>query len=118
VSERGNQPSGRRRRNRSRGPKKVDLWRPVPELDPPDPIFEIDDDAVRAMVLSLGDPPLYGQSGGAGHYFAAVAAKASDLAVALAAAAGLLDDGSEAEPSAGDADEPGTSTGDGSSDPA
>lgn len=61
---------------------------------------EIGDDSIAlirpssdpaAMVRSLGAPPLAGREVIAEHYFAAVYDKAAALAVALAAAGGLLD---------------------------
>jgi len=48
-------------------------------------------DEPTAVVDSLGPPPLVGHETAAGHYFAAVYAKAVGGASALAAAAGLLD---------------------------
>jgi hypothetical protein len=43
-----------------------------------------------ALIRSLGPPPLPGYETAAEHYFAAVFDKAAQLAVALAAASGLL----------------------------
>jgi hypothetical protein len=77
-------------RSRRRRPKPVDLWRPVPELEAPEPIAHAGDPAT--MLRSLGDPPLQAHSITAGHYLAAVVEKAAGLAVALAATADLLDD--------------------------
>ena len=77
---------GRRRRGRKQKP--VDLWRPVPALDPPEPIAPSSD--VTATLRSLGDPPLQGQGQVAEHYVAAVVERAASLATALAASAGLL----------------------------
>ena len=48
-----------------------------------------------ALIRSLGVPPLVGQEKVAEHYFRAVYDKAAGLAIALAAAGGLLDDGTE-----------------------
>ena len=47
------------------------------------------------MIRSLGPPPLPGRETVAEHYFAAVYDKAASLAIALAAASGLLDTGDE-----------------------
>lgn len=47
-------------------------------------------DNPAAMVTSLGPPPIPGHETGAQHYFDAVYAKAAGLAIALAAASGLL----------------------------
>jgi hypothetical protein len=77
-----------------------DFWgTAVVEEEPVAPIRPIDEPA--AMVMSLGRPPLRGYETAAESYFQAVYDKAVALAVALAAANGLLE-------SAGDDD---TSTG-------
>ena len=55
-------------------------------------------DAPTTMVQSLGQPPLAGSGQLAEHYFAAVYDKASGLASALAATAGLLDLGEPEDP--------------------
>ncbi|MDP1820259.1 MAG: hypothetical protein Q8K58_10280 [Acidimicrobiales bacterium] len=86
-----NTPSPRRKSGRRRSgskPKRVDLWRPVPQLADPSPIVP----AVEPTTLlrSLGDPPLQGQGAVAEHYLAAVVERAAGLATALAATAGLL----------------------------
>ena len=65
-----------------------DLWRPVPELAEPEPVEPAGDPT--ALLRSLGEPPLQGQSGAAEHYLAAVVERAAALGTALAAAAGLL----------------------------
>jgi hypothetical protein len=78
--------SGRRRGGQK--PKPIDLWRPVPQLAEPEPIRPAHDPA--ALLRSLGDPPLQGQGAVAEHYLGAVVERASGLATALAAAAGLL----------------------------
>jgi len=81
----------KRSSNRRRGgqkPKPVDLWRPVPQLAPPEPIHQASDPT--ALLRSLGDPPLQGQGAVAEHYLGAVVERAAGLAAALAAAAGLL----------------------------
>ena len=54
----------------------------------PEPITPSDDPA--AMITSLGPPPIPGHETAAQHYFDAVYAKAGALAIALAAASGLL----------------------------
>lgn len=87
---------GNRRRKPSGGggpkPRPADLWQPVPALPDPSPIEPSPDP--RAVLRSLGDPPLAGQGAVAEHYMGAVIDRAAGLATALAAAAGLL-----AEPS-------------------
>jgi len=83
------------RRRRSRKPKPVDLWRPVPQLADPRPIVPAEDPT--ALLRSLGHPPLQGQGTVPEHYMAAVVERAAGLATALAATAGLL-----AEPAAAD----------------
>jgi hypothetical protein len=88
--------SGPRRRGKQRGggrpdpARTIDLWRPVPELAPPEPIRPAVDPG--AVVRSLGTPPLPGQGAVADHYIAAVVERAAGLATALAAAGGLLAD--------------------------
>ena len=84
------QPGNRPRKQSS--PKSVDLWRPVPKLSEPERIHPVTDPT--AVLRSLGDPPLQGQGAVAEHYLAAVVARASGMATALAMAADLL-----AEPS-------------------
>jgi hypothetical protein len=70
------------------------------EEDVVDGIRPTDDPAV--MVKSLGPPPVPGYETAAEHYFDAVYDKAAALAVALAAANGLLDtDESEDTPAPG-----------------
>jgi hypothetical protein len=65
--------------------------------DLPEAISPSEDPA--AMVASLGPPPIPGHETGAQHYFDAVYAKAAGLAIALAAASGLLSvDGHDDEP--------------------
>lgn len=80
-------------RNRRRGggaakARQGDLWAPVPALADPVPIEPSTDP--RMLLRSLGDPPLSGQGAVAEHYLGAVVDRASGLATALAAAAGLL----------------------------
>ena len=86
-----NQPAKKSRRRRSgqkSGAKRLDLWRPVPQLPDPAPIIPASDPTL--MIRSLGDPPLPGQGAVAQHYLAAVVERAAGMATALAAAAGLL----------------------------
>lgn len=89
------QPPARKnnRRRRSGGGSKnrpVDMWQPVPALPDPDPIAPSGDP--RAVIRSLGDPPLAGQGAVAEHYLGAVVDRAAGLATALVAASGLLAD--------------------------
>lgn len=87
---------GNRRRKSGGGgnkPRPADLWQPVPALPDPAPIEPATDP--RALIRSLGDPPLAGQGAVAGHYLGAVVDRAAGLATALAAAAGLLADRDE-----------------------
>ena len=81
----GRQQRGQRPRPK---PKPTDLWRPVPQLPPPEPIAPGTDPA--ALLRSLGDPPLQGQGAVAEHHLATVVERAAALATALAASAGLL----------------------------
>ena len=87
---------GQAKRRRSKKSKGFDVWRsgaaPLPE---PEPIVPLRDPT--ALLRSLGDPPLQGQSQVAQHYLGAVVERAAGLATALAAAAGLL-----AQPSSDD----------------
>ena len=85
--------SSRRNKNRRRpaaGVKPVDLWRPVPQLDDPEPIAASPDPTM--IFRSLGDPPLHGQGAQAGHEVSKVLVRAAHLAEALAAASGLHPD--------------------------
>ncbi|MEY2568894.1 MAG: hypothetical protein QOE35_3423 [Actinomycetota bacterium] len=82
-----NRRKSQNRKRRKQG-KPIDLWRPVPELDAPEPIRPASDPT--ALLRSLGDPPLQGQGAVAEHYVAAVVERAAGVATALAAAAGLL----------------------------
>ena len=73
-----------------------DFWGTDSTVDElPDAITPSDDPA--AMITSLGPPPIPGHETAAQHYFDAVYAKAGALAIALAAASGLLvtDEGDE-----------------------
>jgi hypothetical protein len=85
MSRPRNRPN--RRGNRRNSPR-VDLWDPVPELEPPASIRPPADPA--ALVRSLGDPPLGRHSVPGGNAIAAVVERASMLATALAASADLL----------------------------
>ena len=85
-----NQNQAQNQRSRPK-PKSVDLWRPVPQLPPPEAIRPATDPA--ALLRSLGDPPLQGQGAVAEHYLATVIERAAGLATALAASAGLLASG-------------------------
>lgn len=84
--------SSRRKPNRRRGQKHkpLDLWRPVPTLEDPEPIRPAADPGM--LVRSLGAPPLQGQGAQAEHAFELVLRRSSMLATALAATAGLLAD--------------------------
>jgi len=78
-------------RNRSSRPNRspaADLWRTVPVPDAPEPIRRPADPA--ALIKSLGSPPLRGHATTAEHYLSAVVERASALAIALAASAGVL----------------------------
>ncbi len=65
--------------------KPSDIWRPAPPLADPPPVVPSDDPT--ALLRSLGDPPLHEMSVLAGHYLAAVVARAAGLATALALSA-------------------------------
>ena len=81
--------SGRRRRSGKSANKRYDVWGPVKVLPPPEPIRPAVD--AGATLRSLGEPPL-GQHGAvAGAYMVAVVERAANVAVALAATAGLLE---------------------------
>ncbi len=84
----------RRRRNASTR----DFWGSDPGDDQSTPVIEVADDPT-VMIRSLGPPPFPGNETIAEHYFAATYEKAAALAVALAAASGLLatDDESAAD---------------------
>jgi len=66
------------------------FWGSTDEFEPVEPVVPADDPS--AMVSSLGPPPLGIHSEAGAHYLAAAYAKASSIAVALSAAAGLLAD--------------------------
>jgi hypothetical protein len=86
MSESRRRPHGRRP-TRTRAPRPIDLWRPVPRLPEPEPVVAADDPT--AALRSLGDPPLPGNRVAAGQYLASVIERAATLAVGLAAAANL-----------------------------
>jgi hypothetical protein len=78
-----------------------DFWGTAAAIDDvPEPITLSEDPG--GMVTSLGPPPIPGHETAAQHYFDAVYRKSAALAIALAAASGLLatDDG-EDEPELG-----------------
>ncbi len=83
-------PQQSAKRRRSKKAKGFDLWRPAPPMPDPAPIVPLRDPT--ALLRSLGDPPLQGQSQVAQHYLGAVVERAAGLATALAAAADLLAD--------------------------
>ena len=76
------------RSRRRRGASTRDFWGSDTTDDTPDVITPSDDPTV--MIRSLGPPPFPGNETIAEHYFAATYDKAASLAVALAAASGLL----------------------------
>ncbi len=89
-----NKRGGKGRGGGGGGAPKRDFWGTVdPDAEPPHLIRASADPT--AMVNSLGAAPLPGREVIAEHYFAAVYDKASALAVALAATAGLWDDGAD-----------------------
>lgn len=83
-------PRSRSNRRGRRNAFRQDLWDPAPELPTPAPIQPPADPAM--LVRSLGDPPLGRHSVPGGNAVAAVVERASMLAAALAASAGLLVD--------------------------
>ena len=87
-------PPARRRRRPNRGGARQDppsdLWRAAPEPPPPGKVVPVADPTM--LLRSLGTPPLPVQAGVADAYLAVVVGRAAGLAVALAAAADLLDD--------------------------
>lgn len=102
----GNQGNQAGRGGRRRGAKKarakqkpVDLWRPVPPLPEVEPITPVSDPT--ALVRSLGDAPLSVPGAPAEITIATVVDRGAGLAMALAAAGGLLADPDDA----GDEDE-------------
>lgn len=85
-------PRPKNRRNRRKAEPR-DLWRAVAPIPPAPPVVPAADPA--ALLRSLGRPPLPGQGTVAEHYLAAVVERAAGMAVALAAAAGVLADSDE-----------------------
>ena len=91
--------SGPRRRKPAARPSRrrrpaaaPDFWGRENTEDDAAPIITPSDDPT-AMIRSLGPPPLPGGETVAEHHFAATYQKAAALAIALAAASGLLDTG-------------------------
>ena len=84
----------RRRRRPNRGGAAAtpvsDLWRAVPEPPLASKVVPVADPTL--LLRSLGTPPLPVQAGVADAYLAVVVGRAAGLAVALSAAADLLDD--------------------------
>ena len=90
-------PARRRRRPNKAGAASVqpsDFWRAVP--DPPEPAAVVALPDPTVLLRSLGTPPLPVQPGLADAYLAVVVGRAAGLAVALAAAADLLETDPEA----------------------
>lgn len=83
---------GSRRPGQAAEPKPADFWRAAPDPAPPGEITPAADPT--ALLRSLGPPPLLDQAGA--DRFAVVVARASALATALAAAAGILASSDEA----------------------
>jgi hypothetical protein len=81
----GRQPSNRGRKHTTR-----DFWGSAAHDDEEPALIRPSEDPT-AMIRSLGPPPLPGRETVSEHYFAAVYDKAASLAIALAAASGLLD---------------------------
>jgi hypothetical protein len=80
------------RRGRRRRPQSArNFWGNGDAFDAPPERIRASDEPT-AMLQSLGPPQLPGGDTIAVHYFAAVYQRASAMAVALAAASGLLDD--------------------------
>ena len=103
ARQQGNRQAGRqsaRQGSRRRPATGGDFWGTDSTVDElPESITPSDDPA--AMITSLGPPPLPGHETAALHYFDAVYAKAGALAIALAAASGLLvTDDPDEEPAA------------------
>ncbi len=80
-------PQGRRP-GRTQVSQPVELWGRVPPLPEPQAVVSVDDPT--AVLRSLGDPPLPGNSVAAAHYLASVIERAATLAMGLAATADLL----------------------------
>jgi hypothetical protein len=84
-------PAPRRSRRRPPAPAH-DFWGRETIEDGMTAMIRPSDDPT-AMIRSLGPPPLPGGETAAEHHFAATYQKAATLALALAAASGLLDTG-------------------------
>ncbi len=91
-NQRNGKSSGGNRRRRSPS-KRVDLWRPVPPLEPPTRIVAVDDPTV--VLRSLGDLPLQGQKDNGQRNAVLVVERAARLAEGLAEIAGLLATGDD-----------------------
>jgi hypothetical protein len=88
-------PQSRQGQNRGRKQATArDFWGTA-DRDEEEPTLIQPSDDPTAMIRSLGPPPLPGRETVSEHYFAAVYDKAASLAIALAAASGLLDMGEE-----------------------
>jgi hypothetical protein len=91
-------PQGRQGPNRGRKQPSIrDFWGTAAAHDEEEPTLIRPSEDPRAMIRSLGPPPLPGRETVSEHYFAAVYDKAASLAIALAAASGLLDTSEEAD---------------------
>lgn len=88
----GGGPKGKAKGSgRSNDTRAAELWRVGPALPEPQRIRPAGDPT--ALIRSLGNPPLRGQTNVADKYLAAVVERAADVATALAASADLLADG-------------------------
>jgi len=87
--QRRRKPAARPARGR-RPASMRDFWGSENRADEPPSLITPSDDPT-AMIRSIGQPPLPGRETVAEHYFVAVYEKAAALAIALAAASGLLD---------------------------
>jgi hypothetical protein len=90
APRRRKQPARPARPSRRRAAPTRDFWSGAPVEDEPVALIRPSDDPT-AMIQSLGPPPFPGGETIAQHYFSAVYQKAATLAIALAAASGLLD---------------------------
>lgn len=86
----GASKSRRRKSKRAVQQRQHDLWRDTPALPEVEPISVPHE--VGAMLRSLGDPPL-NNGAAAGRYFSVVVERAAAVAVALAVAGDVLDQG-------------------------
>ncbi len=77
-----------RRPGRAAGTEPVELWRRLPPLPELQPVVPTDDPT--ALVRSLGDPSLPGNSVATARYVESVVERAARFATGLAAASGLL----------------------------